>query len=116
MVDIAIAAQKLLNSMLADDVMDDGYVSFINYQSVAKLIMGQILNISIYMDKGQLAQSRLPFGEHKRAFLYQGTPDYRHIISLEASGDLVERLPNIRDEPGKTLVMGKVTPLPKDAY
>lgn len=67
------------------------------------------------MDKAQLAQSRLPFGEHKRAFLYQGTPGYRDIISQEASGALMERLPNIRDEPGETLVMGKVTALLKGA-
>lgn len=91
--DIAIAAQKLLNSLLVDDVMDDGY----------------ILNLSIYMEKDQLVQSRLPFGKHERAFLYQGTPDYRNIISSEASGDLIERLPNIRDKRGETLVMVSVT-------
>lgn len=59
------------------------------------------------MEKDQLVQSRLPFGKHERAFLYQGTPDYRNIISSEASGDLIERLPNIRDKRGETLVMGK---------
>lgn len=67
----------------------------------------QILSISIYTEKGQLAQNKLPFGKHKRAFLYQSVPDYRNIISLEVSGDLIERLPNIRDKRGETLVMGK---------
>jgi hypothetical protein len=35
-------------------------------------------------------------------------PDYQSIISLEASGDQVERLPNTWDEQGRTLVMGKI--------
>ncbi|THC89974.1 hypothetical protein EYZ11_010563 [Aspergillus tanneri] len=62
-----VAAQGLLNNLLKDDIMDEGY--------------------------------------HKRACLYQGVPDYQNIISLEASGDQIERLPNIRDEQGRTLVM-----------
>ncbi|GAA87893.1 cell surface metalloreductase [Aspergillus luchuensis IFO 4308] len=63
-----------------------------------------ILNISIYVKNG-LAHSKIPFGKHERVCLYQGAPDYRSIISLEASGDQIERLPNIRDEQGRTLVM-----------
>ncbi|THC89316.1 hypothetical protein EYZ11_011243 [Aspergillus tanneri] len=86
-----IAAQGLLNNLLKDDIMDEGY----------------ILNISIYVGNG-LEQNKLPFGQHKRVSLYQGTPDCGSIISLEASGDQIERLPNIRDEQGRTLVMGKV--------
>lgn len=38
---------------------------------------------------------------------YQGVPDFRNIISLETSGDQIERLLNIWDEQGGTLVMGK---------
>ncbi|KAA8652089.1 ferric reductase family protein [Aspergillus tanneri] len=83
-----VAAQGLLNNLLKDDIMDEGY----------------ILNMSIYVGKG-LGQTKLPFGQHKRACLYQGVPDYQNIISLEASGDQIERLPNIRDEQGRTLVM-----------
>ncbi|RDH30835.1 hypothetical protein BDQ94DRAFT_161035 [Aspergillus welwitschiae] len=67
-----------------------------------------ILNISIYVKNG-LAHNRIPFGEHERVCLYQGMPDYRGIISLEASGDQIERLPNIRDEQGRTLVMVSTT-------
>lgn len=66
----------------------------------------QILNISIYVENG-LAHNKIPLGKHERVYFYQGVPDYRSIISLEASGDQVERLPNIRDERGRTLVMGK---------
>ncbi|BAE66179.1 unnamed protein product [Aspergillus oryzae RIB40] len=84
-----IAAQDLLNNLLKDDIMDDGY----------------ILNISIYVSSG-LERNKVPFGQHKRVFLYQGVPDYRNVISLEASGEQIERLPNIRDEQGRTLVMG----------
>ncbi|KAJ5259341.1 hypothetical protein N7478_012322 [Penicillium angulare] len=34
-----------------------------------------------------------------------GIPDYLSIISTEASGSQIERLANILDEPGRTLVM-----------
>ncbi|KAK9607398.1 hypothetical protein V6Z93_000945 [Aspergillus fumigatus] len=82
------AAQSLLNNLLKDDIVDDGY----------------ILNISIYVGDG-LEQNKLPFGQHERVCLYRSVPDYDNIISLEASGDQVERLPNIREERGRTLVM-----------
>lgn len=55
-----------------------------------------------------LEQNKLPFGQHERVYLYRSVPDYDSIISLKASGDQIERLPNIRDEHGQTLVMGKV--------
>ena len=58
------------------------------------------------MENG-LAHNKIPFGEHERVCLYQGVPDYRSIMSLEASGDQIERLPNIRDEQGQTLVIGR---------
>lgn len=54
-----------------------------------------------------MKQDRQPFGKHKRAFLYNGVPDYSKIISLEAAGDQIERHPNIRNEHGQMLVMGK---------
>ncbi|KAL4891325.1 putative cell surface metalloreductase [Aspergillus ambiguus] len=90
---IAVAAQKLLNSLLEDDTMDDGY----------------ILKISIYIERGQLARRELPFGNNERAFLYQGVPDYWKVVSLETSGDLIERHPNIRDKRGEALVMVSTT-------
>lgn len=54
-----------------------------------------------------MACDKIPFGKHKRAFLYQGVLDYKNIISLEASGDKIKRLPIIQDEHGQMLVMGK---------
>lgn len=54
-----------------------------------------------------VAGLKTPFGKHDRVCFYQGVPDFRSIISLEASGDQIERLPNTRDEQGGTLVMGK---------
>lgn len=50
----------------------------------------------------------MPFGKHERAFLYQGAPDYPQIISEEVSGEKIERLPNIRDDRGKPLLIGKI--------
>lgn len=55
-----------------------------------------------------LKQNKLPFGQHEQVYLYRSMPDYDSIISLKASGDQIKRLPNIRDEHGRTLVMGKV--------
>lgn len=62
--------------------------------------------------KDGLAHNTTLFGKNERVYLYQGVPDFRGIISLEASGDQIERLPNIRDEQGRTLVMGKDRTLP----
>ncbi|BDD54401.1 hypothetical protein MAP00_000021 [Monascus purpureus] len=89
-IDMTNAAQGLLNDLLDDDIIDDGY----------------ILNVSIYVRNG-LAHNKVPFGEHERFCLYQGTPNYESIVSLEVSGDQIERLPNIREERGRTLVVGK---------
>ncbi|CEO59625.1 hypothetical protein PMG11_04294 [Penicillium brasilianum] len=87
-IEMTTSAQSLLDALLEDDVIDKGY----------------ILSISIYVGNG-LAHNRTPVGKHDRACFYQGMPDYHHIVSLEASGSQIERLPNIRDERGQTLVM-----------
>lgn len=42
-----------------------------------------------------------------RVCSYQGESDYRSINSLEASGKRIERMPSIRDEHGRTMVMDK---------
>ncbi|KAL3439934.1 hypothetical protein BJX65DRAFT_317238 [Aspergillus insuetus] len=86
-VEMAVA-KTLLNNLLEDDIMDNGY----------------ILQISIYVRDG-LEPNRLPFGEHDRVCLYQGLPDYQNIVSLEASGGQIKRLPNVWDKQGRTLVM-----------
>ncbi|KAL4868637.1 hypothetical protein BDV12DRAFT_209082 [Aspergillus spectabilis] len=76
-VDKMTPALSLINNLLKDDIMDDSY----------------ILHISIYVSNG-LEQNKLPFGRHKRVYIYQEAPDYQSIISLEATGDRVKRLPN----------------------
>ncbi|KAE8334172.1 hypothetical protein BDV24DRAFT_170476 [Aspergillus arachidicola] len=91
-VDQMTPALSLINNLLKDDIMDDGY----------------ILHISIYVSDG-IGQNGLPFGRHKRVYIYQEVPDYQSIISLEASGDQVKRLPNTWDEQGRTLVMVSTT-------
>ena len=65
-----------------------------------------------YVSDG-IERNGLPFGRHKRVYIYQEVPDWQSIISLEASGDQVERLPNTWDEQGRTLVMGEVPNFPR---
>ncbi|KAL4958855.1 ferric reductase family protein [Aspergillus stella-maris] len=80
-VDEMIPALTLLNDLLKDDIMDDGY----------------ILHISIYVRYG-LEQNELPFGQHKQVCIYPEAPNFQSIVSLEASSDQFERHPEIWDE------------------
>lgn len=73
----------------------------------SQLTKPQILAISVYVGRGPLTHEKLPFGKHERAFLYQGAPDYSIIIPTEVSGEKIERLPNIRDERGQMLLIGR---------
>ncbi|KAJ5982690.1 hypothetical protein N7451_012790 [Penicillium sp. IBT 35674x] len=87
-IEMVMAAEELLDDLLGDDIIDKGY----------------ILSISIYVEHG-LANNTTPLGKHKRVCYYQGVPDYRSIVSTEASGSQIKRQANIPDEPGRTLVM-----------
>ncbi|CAG7978344.1 unnamed protein product [Penicillium olsonii] len=87
--DFAISSEHLLNGLLEDDVLDNGY----------------ILIISIYIEGLLQDHNSLLFGRHDRAFLYQGLPDYRSIIDFEASGEAISKFSTVRDEHGKTLMM-----------
>ncbi|KAH1377451.1 hypothetical protein KXW98_002022 [Aspergillus fumigatus] len=87
--DIAVAAQPLLNSLLDDDVLDDGF----------------ILEMSFYVEYKSIAGKGRPFGEHRRAIIYDGFPGYDNIISAEASGQHINRVSNTQEEMGKLLVM-----------
>jgi hypothetical protein len=48
----------------------------------------------------------MQFGDHKRAVVYKGDPNFWEIIQAEASGDNIERLPNTQEAQGESLVMG----------
>ncbi|PKX96275.1 NADPH oxidase family protein [Aspergillus novofumigatus IBT 16806] len=87
--DIAVAAELLLNSLLDDDVLDDGY----------------ILEMSFYVEYKTIAGKGRPFGDHHRATIYNGFPDYDSIISTEATGEHIERVSNTQEERGKLLVL-----------
>ncbi|KAF7174613.1 hypothetical protein CNMCM6106_009514 [Aspergillus hiratsukae] len=82
--DIAVAAEPLLNSLLDDDVLDGGY----------------ILEMSFYVEYKSKAGKGSPFGEHHRAIIYDVVPDYDNIISAEASGDHINRVSNTQEEMG----------------
>ncbi|KAH1598470.1 hypothetical protein KXX44_005587 [Aspergillus fumigatus] len=88
-IDIAVAAEPLLNSLLDDDVLDDGY----------------ILEMSFYVEYKSKAGKGRPFGDHHRATIYNSFPDYDSIISTEASGEHIERVSNSQEERGKLLVL-----------
>ncbi|KAH8435397.1 ferric reductase family protein [Aspergillus melleus] len=90
---IAVVSENLLNRLLDDDIVDKGY----------------ILNISIYQRNGQLLEAKLPVGDKSKVFMYQGSPDYQQMISLETSGDLIERHSDIPDKCGDALVMVSTT-------
>lgn len=59
------------------------------------------------MENGAVVGDKLPFGDHERAFVHHGRPDYREIIQTEVSGDYIKSLPNIEEELGESLVMGE---------
>lgn len=48
-----------------------------------------------------------PFGQHRRATVFNGKPRYEEIISEEASGRNIKRLANTHEDRGEVLVMGK---------
>ncbi|KAI3276409.1 hypothetical protein DTO003C3_10208 [Penicillium roqueforti] len=86
---IAVAAQPLLNSLLSDDILDDGY----------------ILEMSFFVASNQMIEHGKPFGQHRRATVFNGKPRYDEIISEEASGRNIKRLPNTHEDRGEVLVM-----------
>ncbi|KUL81281.1 hypothetical protein ZTR_09810 [Talaromyces verruculosus] len=87
--DIAIAVQATLNSLLEDDILKKRY----------------ILTISIYLKSGQIIGEVMKFGKHDRAVVYNRRANYDQILHAELSGKLIERLPNAQEEKGESLVM-----------
>ncbi|KAJ5369940.1 rerric reductase like transmembrane component [Penicillium cataractarum] len=88
-IDIAISAEPLLNSLLSDDVLDEGY----------------ILEMSFYVASEEAIGGGKPFGNHGRAVVFNGVPKYEEIVSEEASGSRIQRLPDTPEEQGKTLLL-----------
>jgi hypothetical protein len=66
-----------------------------------------MLSISIYIGKDFSALQGQPFGNHERAFLYEGVPDYSEVVSMELSGEYIDKLSPIRDDRGQMLLLGK---------
>lgn len=64
--------------------------------------------MSFYVESKLQLENGQPFGDHRRAIIYNTAPDYEEIVSAEASGDHITRLPNTQEERGKLLVMGKL--------
>lgn len=54
-----------------------------------------------------MATDRMLFGDHKRAVIYKGPPNFQEILKVEIAGEYIELLPGIQEECGEVLVMGK---------
>lgn len=63
--------------------------------------------MSFYVASNQMIEHGKPFGQHRRATVFNGKPDYDEIISEEASGRKIKRLANTHEDRGEVLVMGK---------
>lgn len=94
--DIAIAGQSLLNSLLEHDEDDT-------------LHKRSILTISLFVKSGSSAENMLFLGDHKRAFIHCEEPNYREIIEAEASGQHITSLSNSEEARGESLVMVSAT-------
>lgn len=64
--------------------------------------------MSFYVEYNSTAGKGRLFGEHRRATIYNGVPNYDSIISAEASGEHIDRISNNHEEIGKLLVIGEL--------
>lgn len=88
---MVVEAQPLLNELLKDDSLANGY----------------IFEVSMYTEAAH--DDGESFGEHNRAFLYHGKPDYNKIISTEVADDYIERIPSTPDQTGEILILTSVS-------
>ncbi|KAJ5178970.1 hypothetical protein N7492_002180 [Penicillium capsulatum] len=74
--------------------------------------------MSFYVASNQMIEHGKPFGQHRRATVFNGKPRYDEIISEEASGRKIKRLTNTHETRGEVLVMGRSSTLSRkiDAY
>ncbi|QGA15970.1 hypothetical protein EYB26_003637 [Talaromyces marneffei] len=89
--DMVVEAQPLLNDLLKDDSLANGY----------------IFEVSIYTEAAH--DDGESFGEHNRAFRYHGKPDYNKIISTEVADDYIERIPSTPEQTGEILILTSVS-------
>ncbi|KAF5015641.1 hypothetical protein F66182_12949 [Fusarium sp. NRRL 66182] len=88
---MVVEAQPLLNDLLKDDSLTNGY----------------IFEVSIYTESAH--DNGESFGEHGRAFRYHGKPDYNKIISTEVADDYIERVPSTPERNGEILILTSVS-------
>ncbi|KUL81468.1 hypothetical protein ZTR_10368 [Talaromyces verruculosus] len=89
--DMVVEAQPLLNDLLKDDSLTNGY----------------IFEVSIYTESAH--DNGESFGEHGRAFRYHGKPDYNKIVSTEVADDYIERIPSTPERTGEILILTSVS-------
>jgi hypothetical protein len=63
--------------------------------------------MTFYVTSNQMIEHGKPFGQHRRATVFNGKPRYDEIVSAEASGRYIKRLANTHEDRGEVLVMGR---------
>jgi hypothetical protein len=64
--------------------------------------------MSFYVASNEMIEHGKPFGQHRRAIMFNGRPHYEEIIAEEASGRNIKRLANMHQDRGEVLVIGKL--------
>ncbi|KAA8642580.1 hypothetical protein EYZ11_006947 [Aspergillus tanneri] len=105
--DIAIAAQPFLNSLLDEDIPDDDTSHARERETSGKRRRQHVLEMSFYLQSKEDKKNEKLFGKHNRATVHRGMPNYEEIISAEVSGDHIAKLSSTREERGEMLIMGE---------
>lgn len=63
--------------------------------------------MSFHLVSQKKAVNEKLFGQHHRAVIYNGAPEYEAIMLAEVSGDYIPRVSDVQEERGKVLVMGE---------
>lgn len=94
----------------------DGYTPLTAFGYVGRLFLfrhpradhlKKLLETSFYVTSNQMIEHGKPFGQHRRATVFNGKPRCDEIVSKEASGRNIKRLSNTHEAGGEVLVMGK---------
>jgi hypothetical protein len=107
-----MATETLLNSALADDALDDGYVcvsSLEDAEATQRAKTKQILGISIYVASGE--KRTVSVGK-RVTYYYDTAPDFAAILHEERTGTYISRVQEESGRRSDMAVLGEILPLP----